>query len=78
MENEVFENKISEANAPEIQKAEISELPEEELHDNLSQRGCVEAAIETNLGSSEETNDVILKMYNHEPQAVEDSSRSID
>ena len=57
--------------APEIQKAEISELPEEELHDNLNEKEYVEAAIETNLGSSEETNDVISEILpNHEPQAV--------
>ena len=69
--NEVLGNQIPETTASEIQIAEISEISEEELHDNLNENEYVEEAIETAIGSSEETNDVIPEILSdHEPEVV--------
>jgi len=50
--NEVLENKISETTSSEFQKAEILEIPKEELHDKFNDQKSEEVSIENIEGSS--------------------------
>jgi len=69
VKNELLGIEIHETTTSEIQKAEISEIPEEKLPDNLNKIEYVEAAIETALSSSEETKDVIPEILpDYEPE----------
>ena len=69
VKSEILGIEIPETTTSEIQKAEISEIPEEKLPDNLNKIKYVEAAIETALSSSEETKDVIPEILpDYEPE----------